>query len=49
MLYSSVYNLFALIGRKAPFTHSLDLGRENSDIKTLVGLRFMQSDWRLAD
>jgi len=22
MLYSSVYNLFALIGRKAPFTHS---------------------------
>jgi len=21
MLYSSVYNLFALIGRKAPFTH----------------------------
>jgi len=23
MLYSSVYNLFALIGRKAPFTHSL--------------------------
>jgi len=23
MLYSSVYNLFALVGRKAPFTHSL--------------------------
>jgi len=23
MLYSSVYNLFALLGRKAPFTHSL--------------------------
>jgi len=22
MLYSSVYNLFAFIGRKAPFTHS---------------------------
>jgi len=25
VLYSSVYNLFALIGRKAPFTHSLSL------------------------
>jgi len=25
MLYSSVYNLFALIGREAPFTHSLFL------------------------
>jgi len=23
MLYSSVYNLFVLIGRKAPFNHSL--------------------------
>jgi len=25
MLYSSVYNIFALIGRKAPITHSLTL------------------------
>jgi len=23
MLYSSIYNLFAMLGRKAPFTHSL--------------------------
>jgi len=25
VLFSSVYNLFALLGRKAPFTHSLTL------------------------
>jgi len=25
MLYSSIYNLFALLGRKANFTHSLKL------------------------
>jgi len=25
MLYSSVYNLFVLIGHKAPFTHSLNV------------------------
>jgi len=28
VLYLSVYNLFALIGRKAPFTHSLMIGRK---------------------
>jgi len=32
MLYSSVYNLFALIGRRAPFTHSLKTSRQKSKI-----------------
>jgi len=39
MLYSSVYNLFAFIGRKAPFTHSLKPCRDEIVSAWAVKLR----------
>jgi len=33
VLFSSIYNLFALFRRKAPFTYSLNLGCKERKVK----------------